>query len=730
MYANSCAPSVSIGRTQSIIDQCLGSFLRGQLDDSEHRRDVSPSTHLRTPNRNDVAGGYQGDGGRSRDHSRSATPSPFYDIEATGKVDASPAGSDTLSNGVNTGFTPSPHSRRPSGHYSERGSDRLLSRGTAQPKPRTTNEEGVRSGDCRPAMVFTPLERYIVTNFDGCDSLNNSFLTAKSRHARTASDGGQPVFGAGEGVTSSVLHDAPLSPLDEKTLRLGDIAENGLWWTGERPTRHRTIDDRKAKSETAGGLVSMKTPRINWAELSEWYQCIIHAGECWLDKWTAMRPVESGDPESIARAKRYSSTNLALLNQQIHDSRLHLRTALLRATERLLQRPKRPLHRPDEIRFILMILENPLLHPSSGTPNGTTAPTLAAVPQPRKRSKSEEMTSLSETPVATPTRALTSVAPMGERIDYRRPIVKRAMGLLSNLPNECHHLLVSWLSRFSESHFRRFVELSGSFVSYRLTKQRKRRPRTSTKPGDSNLDEFVPTYSASGNTTPAQLHTALNREKPSKAAITEEKIILYDEDWQIKATARVMSLLFRANSMHRRQQPEHHSAKTGMQIPLGRRVYAPLIPINSFYCTMVDYSDLIADFEAWESRSGRYSFCQYSFFLSIWAKIRILEHDARRQMEAKAREAFFDSILGKRGVSQYFVLKVRRECLVEDSLRRVSEVVGAAEEEVKKGLRIEFHGEEGVDAGGLRKEWFLLLTRDIFDPLHGMFVNSRSPESC
>jgi E3 ubiquitin-protein ligase HECTD2 len=139
---------------------------------------------------------------------------------------------------------------------------------------------------------------------------------------------------------------------------------------------------------------------------------------------------------------------------------------------------------------------------------------------------------------------------------------------------------------------------------------------------------------------------------------------------------------------------------------------------------MLDYSDLVGDFEAWESRSGRFSFCQYSFFLSIWAKIRILEHDARRQMEAKAREAFFDSILGRVGVSQFLVLKVRRDCLVEDSLRGVSEVIGSAEQEIKKGLRIEFEGEEGVDAGGLRKEWFLLLTREIFDPLHGMFALS------
>jgi hypothetical protein len=32
------------------------------------------------------------------------------------------------------------------------------------------------------------------------------------------------------------------------------------------------------------------------------------------------------------------------------------------------------------------------------------------------------------------------------------------------------------------------------------------------------------------------------------------------------------------------------------------------------------------------------------------------------------------------------VLKVRRECLIEDSLKGVSEVVGTGQEEIKKGL--------------------------------------------
>ena len=99
-------------------------------------------------------------------------------------------------------------------------------------------------------------------------------------------------------------------------------------------------------------------------------------------------------------------------------------------------------------------------------------------------------------------------------------------------------------------------------------------------------------------------------------------------------------------------------------------------------------------------------------------------------MEIKAREAFFNSIMSRKAINQYLVLKVRRDCLVEDSLRSVSEVVGTGQEEIKKGLRIEFLGEEGLDSGGLRKEWFLLLVREVFDPEHGLFVYDDDSHYC
>ncbi|OAD74477.1 hypothetical protein PHYBLDRAFT_112040, partial [Phycomyces blakesleeanus NRRL 1555(-)] len=121
-----------------------------------------------------------------------------------------------------------------------------------------------------------------------------------------------------------------------------------------------------------------------------------------------------------------------------------------------------------------------------------------------------------------------------------------------------------------------------------------------------------------------------------------------------------------------------------------------------------------------------FAFCQYPFLISMGSKMQIMEADAKQQMETKWREAFFNMIFHQKAVMPYLVLRVRREHLIEDSLRQLAQ----NELDLKKSLRIEFIGEEGVDAGGLRKEWFLLLVRSLFDPQYGMFTYDEDSNLC
>jgi E3 ubiquitin-protein ligase HECTD2 len=567
------------------------------------------------------------------------------------------------------------------------------------------HEVSLKSGKDGSAHIFRPLEDYIVASFTSKECINTSFTTSRPLLASCAASEctkrARGVFTDDRHLQSSMQ----LSEMDAKTLLLGDFAENGSWWTGDDELRtlpgrsqpcqkNSLVEVLTVESDTG----SQKSPRIDWTQLSEWYHMVLHAGSEWKQH---LHDIVHQNP-SDAMYERLSRTEIDEIGDQILEAQSHAQRVLLKATESLLKRPGAPLKEPSDIRFLLIILANPLLYPS------TTSSDQAR----HSRSSSQSIECLPSNTASNPLQlpcGASSTLPTASSYDHGRGawkhsgIIKRILGLLSNLPNECHHHLVAWFSRFSDRHFEKIVELVGSFVTYRLMRRKGKQRDMEQDP----IAALVPSLDATGLGASAALHPALgasgqHKKRPDKS----RKLVIYSDDWQIKAAARVMALLFSAN----------HTGTVGHQRSHQRD---QIVATSTFYNTLLDYCDLIADFEAWESRRGKFAFCQYPFFLSIWAKIQIMEYDARRQMEVKAREAFFDSIMTRTAVNQYLVLRIRRDCLVEDSLKGVSEVVGSGSEEIKKGLRIEFKGEEGIDAGGLRKEWFLLLVREVFNPEHG-----------
>lgn len=64
---------------------------------------------------------------------------------------------------------------------------------------------------------------------------------------------------------------------------------------------------------------------------------------------------------------------------------------------------------------------------------------------------------------------------------------------------------------------------------------------------------------------------------------------------------------------------------------------------------------------------------------------------------------------------------VRREHIFEDSFR---ELYRRPPEEWKNRFYIVFEDEEGQDAGGLLREWYVIISRDIFNPMYALFTVS------
>lgn len=394
-----------------------------------------------------------------------------------------------------------------------------------------------------------------------------------------------------------------------------------------------------------------------------------------------------------------SVEELGRFEQQILSAQLYLQKALLRATEGLLRHPGRPITDPDCLRFLLIILHNPLLGPRSLVPQGSQQP--GSSERPREADRNPP-------------------APTPQSIQgLHSGIVKRILGLIAQSPAVCHEHLVSWLARLPRDHFKQIKELVGGFLTYRLLRQRNARSEAEVDPTGGLIPDLNPGWSTSA------LRDALEARSSPDAQDTprDKRKLVYGNDWQVRAASRVLALVFAANNMSTlpKRDASHNIDRHGYDTAQSDDVQArgQILPASDFYNPLLDLADLVGDFETWESKRGVFSFCQYPFLLSIPAKTEVLEHEARRQMRSKERDAFFDSILSRTRTSQYWVLKVRRECLVEDSLKSVSEITGSGSDDIKKSLRIAFSGEEGIDHGGLRKEWFLLLVREVFNPDNG-----------
>lgn len=570
-------------------------------------------------------------------------------------------------------------------------------------------------GVLRSKTIFKELEDYIVRTYGAYESLNLAFRTPQSRprgpahsedNARDRKPHSPPEQARG--------FDATLSEMDAKTLLLGDVAENGLWWTGrDGRADAKGSKTRRDRSPTHGDdIVHSRSPRIDFAELGRWYQLVIRAGEGWSEIWTRCRTAGQAN----AKTERPLEEEYLEIQRAFAEARAHLHRTLLKVSENTLKRPGRPLRTPSDIRFLLILLVNPLLYPPTVSPlAGEVAREARLYRRADDTAGNPQVVSSRRTKSGTGKVQTSSAWEQGHAFG----IIKRILGLLSNLPNESHRFLTAWFTRYNKNEFRQVLDLVQGFITHRLGRQ------PPSKGSNTNPEpSLIPGLSGASAGTSAQLHAALGLAGQVKGGVDgKTPPPFYSTDWQVKAAARVMALLFAANKTYHGESSQSCSPVASREHRDGKH-YSQFLSTAEFYNTMADYTDLIADFDTWESAQGRFSFCQYPFLLSVGAKIRIMEHDARRQMEVKAREAFFNSILRNKPVGQYLTLRVRRECLVEDSLKSISEVVGAGQEDIKKGLKVQFIDEEGIDAGGLRKEWFLLLVREIFEPQHGNNIPS------
>lgn len=175
----------------------------------------------------------------------------------------------------------------------------------------------------------------------------------------------------------------------------------------------------------------------------------------------------------------------------------------------------------------------------------------------------------------------------------------------------------------------------------------------------------------------------------------------------------------------------------------------PLLPFEDFINeSLNEVVEMDKDFTFFKvNAETKFSFQTCPFILSVITKNQGLYYDNRIRMYSERRLTALYSMVQGQQPNPYLKLKVRRDHIIDDALVRVShgvigdmccQCMGCQIElaqsccvchvlqlemismenpsDLKKQLFVEFEGEQGVDEGGVSKEFFQLVLEEIFNP--------------
>ncbi|CAL1263837.1 unnamed protein product [Larinioides sclopetarius] len=150
---------------------------------------------------------------------------------------------------------------------------------------------------------------------------------------------------------------------------------------------------------------------------------------------------------------------------------------------------------------------------------------------------------------------------------------------------------------------------------------------------------------------------------------------------------------------------------------------SPLLPFEAFYNEpLSDLLEVDRDFAYYKTDGGKFSFMNYSFILTPAVKAMGLYYDNRIRMYSERRISVLQSLVHGAPPNPYLRLRVKRDHIIDDALVGLEMVAMENPTNLKKQLVVEFEGEQGIDEGGVSKEFFQLVVEEIFNPDFAMFT--------
>jgi E3 ubiquitin-protein ligase NEDD4 len=188
----------------------------------------------------------------------------------------------------------------------------------------------------------------------------------------------------------------------------------------------------------------------------------------------------------------------------------------------------------------------------------------------------------------------------------------------------------------------------------------------------------------------------------------------------------IFTLLFPAPEM--RTTPEgrpyfvDHNTRTTTWVDPRRQQYIRTVGNNGSQVQVQPVSQLGPLPSGWEMRltsTARVYFVDHNTKTTTWDDPRLpssLDQNVPQyKRDFRRKLIYFRSQPALRPVPGQCHIKIRRNRIFEDSY---AEIMRQTPADLKKRLMIKFDGEDGLDYGGLSREYFFLLSHEMFNPFY------------
>jgi hypothetical protein len=113
----------------------------------------------------------------------------------------------------------------------------------------------------------------------------------------------------------------------------------------------------------------------------------------------------------------------------------------------------------------------------------------------------------------------------------------------------------------------------------------------------------------------------------------------------------------------------------------------------------------------------QFTFFDFPFLLDSHAKSQML----LAEIEFRQKMDHINEMMMYRDRFE-LLLSVRRNSILLDAMGQISTIRSIDKKRLRRPLKVEFSGEDAVDDGGVRKEFFHLVMKELFDLNYGLFI--------